>query len=76
MCRPRSVPGTIPENGALHFQNIDWHLAGQPGYLLDMLDTKEKGQMPTLKETLKRLATTFTVRDIMVPREDLKCEAG
>jgi len=32
--------------------------------------------MPTLKETLKRLATTFTVRDIMVPREDLKCEAG
>jgi hypothetical protein len=32
--------------------------------------------MPTLKETLKRLATTFTVRDIMVPREDLKCAAG
>jgi hypothetical protein len=29
--------------------------------------------MPTLKETLKRLATTFTVRDIMVPRGGLVC---
>jgi hypothetical protein len=31
--------------------------------------------LPTLKETLKRLATTFTVRDIMVPGADLKCAA-
>ena len=29
--------------------------------------------MPTLKETLKRLATTFTVRDIMIPRVGLIC---
>jgi hypothetical protein len=29
--------------------------------------------MPTLKETLKRLATTFTVRDVMVPRVGLVC---
>jgi hypothetical protein len=29
--------------------------------------------MPTLKETLQRLATTFTVRDIMVPRVGLVC---
>jgi hypothetical protein len=27
--------------------------------------------MPTLKETLKRLATTFTVRDIMIPGAEL-----
>jgi hypothetical protein len=29
--------------------------------------------MPTLKETLKRLATTFTVRDVMIPRVGLIC---
>jgi hypothetical protein len=29
--------------------------------------------MPTLEETLRRLAVTFTVRDIMVPREQLVC---
>ena len=29
--------------------------------------------MPTLEETLKRLAATFTVRDIMIPNADLVC---
>ena len=29
--------------------------------------------MPTLEETLKRLAVTFTASDIMVPREQLVC---
>jgi len=29
--------------------------------------------MPTLEETLKRLATTFTARDIMIPNADLVC---
>lgn len=29
--------------------------------------------MPTLDETLKRLATTFTVRDIMIPSSKLVC---
>src|SRR5208337_3084459 len=29
--------------------------------------------MPTLEETLKRLATTFTVRDIMIPSSELVC---
>jgi hypothetical protein len=29
--------------------------------------------MPSLKETLKRLATTFTVRDVMIPRVGLIC---
>ncbi len=31
------------------------------------------GWMPTLEETLKRLATTFNVRDIMIPNADLVC---
>ena len=31
--------------------------------------------MPTLRETLKRLATTFTVKDIMVPGAELKIAA-
>jgi len=31
--------------------------------------------MPTIEETLKRLATTFTVKDIMVPDADLKIAA-
>jgi hypothetical protein len=29
--------------------------------------------MPTLQETLKRIATTFTVKDMMVPRAELVC---
>jgi hypothetical protein len=29
--------------------------------------------MPTIEETLKRLAVTFAVRDIMIPRERLVC---
>ena len=29
--------------------------------------------MPKLEETLKRLAITFTVRDIMIPVSDLVC---
>jgi hypothetical protein len=29
--------------------------------------------MPTLEQTLKRLATTFTVRDIMIPESGLVC---
>jgi hypothetical protein len=29
--------------------------------------------MPTLEETLKRLATTFTVRDIMIPETGMVC---
>src|SRR5256885_2131985 len=29
--------------------------------------------MPTIEETLKRLAITFTARDIMVPAAGLKC---
>jgi hypothetical protein len=29
--------------------------------------------MPRLDETLKRLAITFTVRDIMIPISDLVC---
>ncbi len=31
--------------------------------------------MPTIAETLKRLATTFTVRDIMTGRTELVCAA-
>jgi hypothetical protein len=31
--------------------------------------------MPTIEETLKRLATTFTVKDIMVPDADLTIAA-
>jgi len=29
--------------------------------------------IPSLEQTLQRLATTFTVRDIMIPTEDLTC---
>ena len=32
--------------------------------------------MPTLEETLKRLAITFTVRDIMIPEAGLVCAGG
>jgi hypothetical protein len=47
-----------------------------PGEPLDRVDAEESVQMPTLKETLKRLAATFTVRDIMVPRVRLICSDG
>jgi hypothetical protein len=32
--------------------------------------------MPTIEETLERLAVTFVVRDIMIPSESLVCAAN
>jgi hypothetical protein len=37
------------------------------------VDAKERRRMPGLDETLKRLATAFTVKDIMVPSSTLVC---